>query len=132
MTEPAKEWLKKSDADYASMRREYRPLFNPNYDSACFHAQQCIEKLLKAYLIEQKVHFPKTHDLRALIKLTYLFHPEWKLLEEDAASLSEDAVDTRYPGEDRTREDAQDSIAICKKIRNIVRRAVLDSNQLQL
>ena len=42
---------------------------NPNYAAACFHAQQCVEKYIKARLIEAETPFPKTHDLSALLSL---------------------------------------------------------------
>jgi HEPN domain-containing protein len=45
-----RDWIAKAEGDYASANREYRARKTPNYDSACFHAQQCIEKYLKAWL----------------------------------------------------------------------------------
>ena len=33
----------------------------------CFHAQQCAEKYLKAYLVCSLMAFQKTHDMEALI-----------------------------------------------------------------
>ena len=132
MTEACKQWLKKAQGDYTSMMREYRALIRPNYDSSCFHAQQCIEKLLKGFLAEKEVPFPKTHDLQLLIKLTYAYHPEWQVLEKEAAELAEEAVETRYPGEDRTKEDAQRDIYICKKLRKHLLAAIKSIDQLRL
>ncbi|MBI2433302.1 MAG: HEPN domain-containing protein [Candidatus Hydrogenedentes bacterium] len=40
-----------------------------NYDSVCFHAQQCGEKYAKALLQEAGVAFRKTHDLGELVDL---------------------------------------------------------------
>ncbi len=114
------------------MMREYRALIRPNYDSSCFHAQQCIEKLLKGFLAEKEVPFPKTHDLQLLIKLTYTYHPEWQVLEKEAAELAEEAVETRYPGEDRMKEDAQRSIYLCKKLRKHLLVAIKSMDQLSL
>lgn len=34
-----------------------------------FHAQQAVEKLLKAVLARRRVDYPKTHNLRVLIEL---------------------------------------------------------------
>jgi HEPN domain-containing protein len=42
------EWISKAEGDFASSGRELRARKDPNYDSACFHAQQCAEKYLKA------------------------------------------------------------------------------------
>jgi HEPN domain-containing protein len=47
MTTETSNWWKKAESDYRTMRREVAAE-PPNYDAACFHAQQCIEKLLKA------------------------------------------------------------------------------------
>ena len=34
-----------------------------------FHAQQAIEKLLKAWLAARAIHYPKTHNLQTLVEL---------------------------------------------------------------
>ena len=62
------EWLAKADGDHDSSWRELRARKRPSYDAACFHAQQCCEKLLKALLIQRGVSSPRTHDLLALRK----------------------------------------------------------------
>ena len=46
MNDTVKEWLEKADRDYATAARELKVEDNPNYDAVCFHAQQCIEKLM--------------------------------------------------------------------------------------
>ena len=43
-----REWVRKAEGDYATAAREMRARKSPNYDAACFHAQQCVEKYLKA------------------------------------------------------------------------------------
>ena len=57
------EWLKKAKGDRETARREFRVRKRPNYDAVCFHAQQSIEKHLKAILTEHGRAFPKIHDL---------------------------------------------------------------------
>jgi len=39
------------------------------YDAVCFHAQQCVEKYLKASLVDHSLLVPKTHDLERLVGL---------------------------------------------------------------
>jgi hypothetical protein len=63
------EWVEKAEGDFATAGREFRAAPSPNFDAACFRAQQCAEKYLKACLIEAGTSFPKTHDLSALIEL---------------------------------------------------------------
>ena len=47
MNDTVKEWIQKAEKDYATATRELAALEQPNYDAVCFHAQQCIEKLMK-------------------------------------------------------------------------------------
>ena len=60
------EWINKAEADFATAQRELQVQQRPNYDAVCFHAQQCIEKYLKACLQEESIAFTKTHDLNRL------------------------------------------------------------------
>ena len=63
------EWIEKAEGDFATAGRELRARKNPNYEAACFHAQQCAEKYLKAILQEQSIPFGRTHNLIALLDL---------------------------------------------------------------
>ncbi len=60
------EWIQKAEGDLATARRELRARTVPNYDAACFHAQQCAEKYLKDLLQEAVTPFGKTHNLSLL------------------------------------------------------------------
>ncbi len=57
------EWVEKAENDWNSLNREIRAHKNPNYDAACFFAQQCVEKYIKACLVEADIYFKKFHDL---------------------------------------------------------------------
>jgi HEPN domain-containing protein len=51
------EWINKAEGDYATANREFRVRKTANYDAVCFHAQQCVEKYMKACLQEaNRVH----------------------------------------------------------------------------
>src|SRR4051812_27606130 len=63
------EWIDKAEGDWFSAQREARARKHPNYDAACFHAQQCAEKYLKARLQKAGLAFKKTHDLVNLLNL---------------------------------------------------------------
>ena len=71
------EWIAKAEGDSATAQREPGATDNPNYDAVCFHAQQCAEKYLKAFLQEANVSFPRTHDLVDLLSLTLSNEPTW-------------------------------------------------------
>src|SRR5438094_9694193 len=64
-----REWIDKAEGDWHSAQREYRARRRPNYDAACFHAQQCAEKYLKARLEEAGIAFSRTHNLISLLTL---------------------------------------------------------------
>lgn len=60
MNELTDEWVEKAEGDFATAGREMRARRRPNFDAACFHAQQVAEKYLKAFLQEHDQSFPKT------------------------------------------------------------------------
>jgi HEPN domain-containing protein len=70
----------------------------PNYDAVCFHAQQCIEKYLKACLQEENIAFTKTHDLSVLLNLFLPIQPDWERLRPALEALTTFAIEFRYPG----------------------------------
>ncbi len=114
------EWVDKAVADLATARRELRARQQPNYDAACFHAQQAVEKLLKARLVEADIRFAKTHDLEQLLDLALPVEPLWELFRPALNALNSFAVNFRYPGETATRETAKpivkSAVDICRQI----------------
>jgi HEPN domain-containing protein len=58
-------WIKKAEHDLtpASVVLDNKPEVT---DTVCFHAQQCVEKALKAYLTLAGVHVEKTHHLPSI------------------------------------------------------------------
>ena len=63
MNATVKEWVTKAEGDYATAGRELHATESPNYDAVCFHAEQAVEKLMKAMLIHLSVTPPRTHVL---------------------------------------------------------------------
>ncbi len=124
MKQIAAEWVSKAEGDFAMLERECRARKNPSYDGACFHAQQCAEKYLKARLCEAGVSFGKTHDLVALLEQALDAEPTWETFREDLAFLSDFAVSFRYPGESADRESALDARRRCRVFRRAARDAL--------
>lgn len=124
MTEELQEWIGKAEGDYFSALREYRARKHVNHDSACFHAQQCIEKYLKATLVRHRIPFPKTHDLLPLLAECVPLYPPWRLWRDDVETLSQYAVLFRYPGESASHADAKSAVRIMKKLRAELRCAL--------
>ncbi len=116
------EWVEKAEGDFATALRELRARKAPNYDAACFHAQQCAEKYLKAWLQEQNTPFGRTHNLPALLDLIVPAEPSWELLRPTLRALSVYAVDYRYPGHSANKILAREAVELCREVRQWVRR----------
>ncbi len=124
MNVPAVEWIAKAEGDSASASRELRARIRPNYDAACFHAQQCVEKYLKAILVHQSIRFPKVHDLEVLLDLCLGACPLWEAMRDDMQLLTQYAVQFRYPGESADKDDARKAVAAMKRSREVIRSAL--------
>jgi HEPN domain-containing protein len=118
-----REWIEKAEADFFSAGREYRARRRPNHDAACFFAQQCIEKYLKARLTEAGRPFPRIHDLSALLDLALPVEPLWEMFRPQLELLTSYAVEFRYPGESATREMAREAVADAGAIRKHIRQS---------
>lgn len=114
------EWIEKAEEDYNSAKwLQQAP--DPGHNSICFHAQQCIEKYLKAWLQEMNVPVPRTHDLEELLVLILPTHPVWAEWQPDFKRITEYTVDARYPGESATADDTQHAMRICDAVRHAIR-----------
>lgn len=60
-------WLRKAENDLKIGQDEMQT-FNPTTDMVCYHMQQCVEKYLKAYLVQHQIPFRRTHDIAELIE----------------------------------------------------------------
>ncbi len=118
------EWVAKAEGDFAMVEREARVRKNPNYDGLCFHAQQCVEKYIKARLYEADIDFPKTHVLAALLDLALPVEPLWESFREHLIFLTGFAVSFRYPGESVDKQTALDARQRCRLFRRVAREAL--------
>ncbi len=87
----------------------------------CFHAQQCVEKYLKARLNEASLPIPKTHDLEQLLNQTFAVEPLWAAFRSAFKRLTDTAVLPRYPGNVFTKVEAQRALKTCKTFREDAR-----------
>jgi HEPN domain-containing protein len=114
------EWAQKADGDYtAAQLLSQSP--TPVYDAICFHAQQCVEKYLKAWLQEANIAFRRTHDLEELLDLILPAVPVWSSWQPDFLILTTHAVDFRYPGKSSSAADAQHAMKVCEDVRTAIR-----------
>lgn len=120
-----RDWVLKAEEDHEAvqaLRRKRRPYLN---NAVCFHAQQCVEKYLKALLTRDRTLFPKTHDLLDLLELAKLKSPILELLRPDLTYLQPYAVEFRYPGDSASRLEASRAARLASHIRNAIRPLLL-------
>jgi HEPN domain-containing protein len=91
-------------------------------DIVCFHAQQCVEKYIKALMVLKQIPFPKTHDLSELL---HLLPAEFNSLlsNEEQKLLTVYATVTRYPGdyEEISLAEARRAVSIARRLRKVMR-----------
>jgi HEPN domain-containing protein len=122
----AQEWLAKADNDLRSAGYLLKMEDCPT-DAVCFHAQQCVEKCLKALLVTQGMEVKKTHDLtKIMVLLPSRLRPSLDDQEQDR--LTEYATVTRYPGdyEPISLTEARKAVAVARRIRREVRKFLED------
>ncbi|MGH8647544.1 MAG: HEPN domain-containing protein, partial [Gammaproteobacteria bacterium] len=88
-----------------------------------FHAQQAVEKSLKALLVHHQIEFPKTHKLGELFDLLAGAEPALEDSLRQAAALNRYGADIRYPSDlpELTWEQATEAVRLAGKVRDAVR-----------
>jgi HEPN domain-containing protein len=123
LVKKARKWVYYAEEDLRLAKHGLKISSSCPYRLIAYHAQQCAEKYLKAYLVFKEVDFPYTHNIRSLVQLC---QGDWNEEISDADELTPYAVTTRYPGvDDRvTRKDAAYAIELAMNVRKVVRRVL--------
>jgi len=120
----AGDWVRKAENDLMNAVHTLKLGARGPTDTVCFHAQQCIEKYLKALLVLRAIDFPKTHDLEKLVSLLPAT-ARAGLIAEEQAKLTEYATGTRYPGwGEIPLVEARRAVAVARRVRGVIRRAL--------
>lgn len=95
LCEAAAEWLQWADADArVAAQLELSESFTP---IVAYHAQQAVEKALKAICLYVQAPFVKTHDLATLLALVAPSSPEFAARWRHVSALTEFNTAGRYP-----------------------------------
>jgi HEPN domain-containing protein len=121
------EWLAYADEDlrFARGGMNLADAEDPPGRLVAYHAQQCAEKYLKAYLLCREVDFPYTHNISTLLELC-ADYADWPAGLREAEEPTEYAITTRHPGESTevTARDAERAIELAERVRCRVRGAL--------
>jgi len=118
----AREWVEKAERDLIMARQGMKLKRKCPYDLVCFHAQQCVEKYLKALLTTLCIAFPRTHEIERLADLL----PESVMLplpHDAQENLTTYATTTRYPGDyvPVSLEEAREALRLTRRVREAIR-----------
>lgn len=114
---PYEVWLLKAGNDLKSAKKLMEG-DNKIPDTAIYHAQQSVEKSLKAYLSFKQQPIQKTHDVELLTELCIELNEKFNTLLEDTKSLSGYDIAFRYPDVilEPDEDDVIDAIEKAEKI----------------
>jgi len=114
----AGEWAIKAENDLKNAVHTLKLGAKCPTDTVCFHAQQCVEKYLKALLVILKIEFGRTHDIETLVSLLPK-SIKFPLSIEQQRTLTEYATTTRYPGgyEPISLDEAKQAVKIARLTR---------------
>ncbi len=88
------EWLERASED---LRMAELALDEGIFNQTCFHAQQCIEKSLKGFLISKSNTYPRTHQLSDLRKQCQLLDMAFAQFHAACIVVDQYYIPTRYP-----------------------------------
>lgn len=116
------EWINKAQKDIRTVEimQEYEDMT----EIICFHCQQAVEKYLKALLIKNDEEITKTHNIDYLLNKCIQYNE--KFIDFLGTSLSEYAVDTRYPDVRYipSKEEMEEAIKQMKSIIDLVNECI--------
>jgi HEPN domain-containing protein/predicted nucleotidyltransferase len=119
----AMRWFDEADMDREfaefAMQSEHR------VRRACFHAQQCVEKDIKAFLTLVDIDALRTHELDTLVTQCAEADLAFLVWVERLGTLSDYAVETRYQGgPETTMAEAREAMTLVEQFRLFVQERV--------
>ena len=114
-------WISRAINDYMSAKK----LFSGNdkyLDTAVFHCQQSVEKILKSFLVYKEIKFEKIHSIVYLIDKCVKIDGSFKKWYQSAEILTPYATVFRYPGDYSLPEieDVEEALFFAKEIINFI------------
>ena len=120
MTPETAHWVRYAEEDLQAAR-DLAARSPPLRNVVCFHCQQAAEKYLKALLQELGRVVPRTHDLEDLLDLLLPHDATLAPLRRGLQSLTEYAVEFRYPGVRATTRRMQAALRHAERVRTELR-----------
>lgn len=127
MKRETKEWINIAEEDLQSAEHLLEASL---FRMVCYHAQQTVEKILKAILTEHEIEFSRTHNILDLRNAAKVIGQEAPLTDEEAIFLNS-IYRVRYPATlgllpagEPTKEDAERALHIAREMREWLRKVL--------
>lgn len=127
MRKIVKDWVRVAEDEYSDSIILYE---HNKYKGACYHAQQCVEKSLKALILEKGGEFKRVHDIVKLIEIAGTYGWQIAISIDDAVFLNS-IYKGRYPAEEGllpfgepTMEDAKRAVEQAEKMITFLRQCL--------
>ena len=119
-------WMSYADEDLGLANYAMKMPGNRPYRLIAYHAQQCAEKYLKAYMVYHDTDFPYTHDIQKLLNLCGNY--KWIEKIKDAGELTPYAISARYPGMDEqvTEDEAHHAVDLASNVKKTIRKVLTE------
>lgn len=121
------EWIAKAAGDWEALEilltRESPGL----RDAVVFHAQQCVEKVVKARLIQPGQMVDKSHDFPALSRQLEAVDEQWRWDGDELSELTAGAVLARYPGFETSAEEQAELVQKARMMREALRKLLISN-----
>ena len=119
----AKPWISNADGDFEILEAALAAGLQC-WNHICFHAQQGVEKYLKALLIANSTAPPRTHNLAKLLELASVHEPGLSQYMNECTRLTPYAVAERYAIQFADEASGRDAIKAAYRVRDAVRKCL--------
>jgi len=115
------QWLGKANQDLSVAQLLLRDQFE-GFEAVGFHAQQAVEKYMKAFLVRHQAEFPKTHNISVLRELMAKVDQKLSDQFDPMEVLTSYGVEYRYPGvyDSVSPQQGAEALGLAEKARDLI------------
>jgi HEPN domain-containing protein len=111
------EWVSIAQADYDYALKTSKVFYPVPIEMVCYHCQQSVEKVLKAYTLAKGDKLIKTHDLIMLINMCKQHSPDFDKYTKICSKITSYVAISRYPPQiEITKEDMKIALSNTRDI----------------
>ncbi len=91
------EWIRYAQMDYDHVVKTVETHYPIPIEIVCYHCQQSVEKILKAYIIAKDGSLIKTHDLNLLLRHISKYTSDFDCFKVACEKITTYISQSRYP-----------------------------------